>query len=278
MDDLASREAPLEYWFWKAGTPSGGVILDYIVRRTIGEAELRVSTWANGLARPVIHHRSTDWWASPTGVRIDGAVLDANGCRGEAEGSAWELTWELGPARVAPRPDWFGPLHPFDLEIVVRPDVFMRGSVSIDGRALTIDGAGAVSHYWGRRLPSRWTWISATGLADDPDARAEALLASSRMWGVGPGVPAGYVWLRDGDRADGTVALLTGAVSARRDGYAVRLSSLRADGRRQVLACSAPATAFNDAGEGIEQTMLADLVIDDRPRTTGSVGLEFRSG
>ena len=276
MHDLASRDATLEYWFWKLHWPGGGAIVDFIVRHAIDEAELRISTWQDGRVRPVIHHRTADRTASASGIRIDDTMLDANGSHGEIAGVAWALRWELGPARVAPRPDWFGPLHPYDMELVVRPSAAISGTITIEGRTIPIDGPGGVCHYWGRRLPDRWCWISATGFDDDPSGRFEALVAASRLYGVGPAVPVGYTWIQDGEGTDLVVMPLTGVVTVRRGDHAVHLASARVDARRHDISCRAAAADFNDAGEGIAQTMLADLLIDGRLRATGSVGLEFR--
>jgi hypothetical protein len=275
MDDLAARDALLEYWFWKVNLPNGGAIVDYIVRRERAEAELRVSTWLDGV-RPVTHHFAKSWTSSIDGIRIEDANLSSAGSRGVAGGVSWDLDWDLGADRLAPRPAWFGPLHPYDLEIIVRPAATVRGTLTIDGQEVRLDGPAGVSHYWGRRLPARWTWISVTGFDDEPDARLEADFAYTTLWGRGPATPAGWVWLRSGGRTETTIMPLTGVISARSDGLGIRLSSLRVDGRRHTLECSAGAEAFNDADEGIRQTMLADLSLDGRRRATGSVGLEFR--
>lgn len=69
---------------------------------------------------------------------------------------------------------------------------------------------------------------------------------------------------------------LSGAISTRRDDHGVRFTSLRADGRRHIIDCSAAASTFNDAGEGIRQTVMADLSLDGHRRAAGTVGLEFR--
>ncbi len=276
MHDLSSRGAPLEYWFWTAHWPGGGAIVDYIVRRERGEAELRVGTWDGGVG-PVTHRASRTWSVDPEGIRIDDAVLTAAGSQGAVEGVSWTIEWDLGADRVLPRPDWFGPLHPFDMEVVVRPGATFHGTIIVGDREIAFDASGAVTHYWGRRLPDRWAWISASGFDDDPDARLEAYLGSSRMWGRVPGPSAGYVWLRSGARTEGTVMPLTGVITARRDGLEAHLSSLRADGRRHTITSSAPAEAFNDIGEDIHQTVLADLWLDGRNVVTGSVGLEFRA-
>lgn len=275
MDDLAAHGSPLEYWFWKVRTPEGGAIVDFVVRRETGDAEVRVSTWRPDV-RPVIHESSREWSAGAEGIRIGESHLDATGSAGSAGDVRWEVRWDLGAPRLAPRPDWFGPLHPFDMELVARPHARLRGLLRLGPRTIKIDGAGLVSHYWGRRLPDRWTWISSSGFDDDPEARLEVLLVSSRLWGGPLHVPAGYVWLSEGGHVQETVEPLTGAIRLSRDGHAARITSLRADGRRHTIDCSAPSATFNDVGDGVQQTLSADLSLDGRLRATGSVGLEFR--
>jgi hypothetical protein len=275
MDDFAARDAPLEYWFWKVTTPEGGAIVDFLVRRELGTAEVRVSTWRPDV-QPVIHESATAWSGGPEGIRIGDSHLDAAGSAGSAGDVRWEIRWDLGAPRLAPRPDWFGPLHPFDMELVARPHAHLRGLLRMGRRTLKLGGPGMVAHYWGRRLPERWTWVSASGFDDDPGARVEALLVSSRLWGGPLHVPAGYVWLSEGGHVEETIEPLNGAIKLTRHGYAVRISSLRADGRRHTIECSAPADSFNLVGDGVEQSLSADLSLDGRLRATGSVGLEFR--
>jgi hypothetical protein len=275
MHDLAPRGSPLEYWFWKVRTPDGGAIVDYVVRRETGTAEVRVSTWRPGV-HPVIHEASTDWSDQAEGIRIGESRLDATGSAGSAGDVRWEVRWDLGEPRLAPRPDWFGPLHPFDMELVARPHARVTGLLRLGPRTIRLDGAGLVSHYWGRRLPERWTWISASGFDDDPGARLEALLVSSRLWGGPLHVPAGYVWLSQDGHVQETVEPLTGAIRIARDGHGVRLTSIRADGRRHTIECSAPSDTFNEVGDGVEQSLSADLSLDGQLRTSGTVALEFR--
>lgn len=275
MDDLASHGSPLEYWFWKVRTPEGGAIVDFVVRRETGDAEVRVSTWRPGVC-PVIHETSREWSGGADGIRIGESHLDATGSAGSAGDVRWQLRWDLGAPRLAPRPDWFGPLHPFDMELVARPHAQVSGLLRLGPRTLKLDGAGVVAHYWGRRLPDRWTWISTSGFDDDPAARLELLLVSSRLWGGPLHVPAGYVWLSEGGHVQETVEPLTGAIRLSRDGHSVRITSLRADGRRHAIECSAPADTFNEVGDGVQQSLSADLSLDGRLRATGSVGLEFR--
>jgi hypothetical protein len=55
------------------------------------------------------------------------------------------------------------------------------------------------------------------------------------------------------------------------------VDSIRLDVKRHRVRATAPVAAFNDLGEGIRQTLLADLEYDGLRAVPGRVGLEFRS-
>ena len=44
MEDFAGRDAPLEYWFLKVVSGDLAFLVDWIVRKELGEAEVRVSS------------------------------------------------------------------------------------------------------------------------------------------------------------------------------------------------------------------------------------------
>lgn len=136
---------------------------------------------------------------------------------------------------------------------------------------------GALYHYWGRRLADRWAWISVTEFEQYPQQRLELIVANTKLWGRGRlPLPIGYLWTTDGDRSEFVVSPLTGLMRERRDGDSTVIDSIRLDGRRHRVRATAPAAAFNDLGEGIRQTLLADLEYDGIRAVPGRVGLEFR--
>ena len=271
--------AALEYWFWTLHQPGLALLVDFIVRREPATLELRVARWVDGVGS--VERRFADEWsiAGPT-ISLDGGRLEPDGSAGRVGAVAWELAWDRGPHLVDPRPR--GPLHPLDLEALIRPSATFSGFVSVDDRRWDVDAApGMLDHYWGPRLFDRWTWISATGFVDDPDRRLEAFVARSRVFGRTPPVmPLGYLWVGGGRDDDGemTVSPVTGLVRSRRDGERIRLRSLRLDGKRHQLDCWAPADTFVDLGEGIRTTLLGDADLDGRSARPGTVGLEFRRG
>lgn len=278
MDDFECRGSPLEYWFWKVHYGDLAFLVDFIVRRRTGPAETRVSLWVRGRGR-VARALSSSWSAHGSRIEIGPQEFHAGGSQGEVDDVAWHLDWEPGHALVDPRPRAFGPFHPIDMELLVRPQARFNGSVTVAGDTFAFaEAPGIVAHYWGRRLPDRWCWISATEFEHDPDRRLESVVATSRLWGRGRLlVPVGYLWISDGQRAELTLSPITGLIRQRRENDSLVIDTMRVDGRRHRVRAEAPASAFNDLGEGIRQTLIADLECDGRRAVAGRVGLEFRA-
>jgi hypothetical protein len=175
-------------------------------------------------------------------------------------------------------PRWFGPVRFADLDVTARPRGLMSGTVTVAGRVFEIDRAQtATYHYFGRRLADSWCWISASEFEDAPGLRVEAAVATSRLWGRGRlPLGVGYLWWADGDRPQFTLSSVSGLIRHHRGGDSVTIDTVRINGRRHRIRASAPTTAFNDLGEGIRQTLLADLEFDGHRAVPGRVGLEFR--
>ena len=282
-DDLSPRRASLEYWFFSVRIGDLGFLVDFIVRTAHGaDVEVRVSRWVRGAGTV---ERTTEPIIGGEGIMAAGAArLGAGASRGRVGRSAWELSWELGSRRVDARPPT-GPFHPGDLELIALPDVRFSGWVEVDGERFEIDRVpGVLTHYWGRRLPDRWIWISASQFPAEPGRRVEALQAWTKSWGHGPDLPIGYVWTTDGRRDQLTLSPVNGLVRGRTrvaatgDGLATSIASIRFDGSRHHIQVSAPTVSFNDLGEGIAQTLLADLTFDGIPAAPSSVGYEVRGG
>jgi hypothetical protein len=159
-----------------------------------------------------------------------------------------------------------------------RPDARFTGSVQIGDRTFAIaDATGALYYYGGRRLLERWAWISASEFEGRPDLRLEAFVGASRLWDVVPmPLGVGYVWLTSGSRSEYILSPVNGLIRHRTDGNRIVLEGIGLRGRRHRLSATAEPTVFNDLGEGIRQTLLADLELDGVPAVAGSVGLEFR--
>jgi hypothetical protein len=75
VNEFASRGAPLEYWFWKVNKGTLAFLVDFIIRRRTGRAEVRVSLWVDGRGR-VERIDSDSWSADAANLRIGGCELE----------------------------------------------------------------------------------------------------------------------------------------------------------------------------------------------------------
>lgn len=87
---------------------------------------------------------------------------------------------------------------------------------------------------------------------------------------------AAYLWTLDSRGAELTISPVSGLVRRHGSGNAADITAIRISGRRHRITCHADESKFNDLGEGIRQTLLADLTLDGRSATPGTTGLEFR--
>jgi hypothetical protein len=145
----------------------------------------------------------------------------------------------------------------------------------VDGIRYDIAAApGSVTHYWGRRLPDRWHWISANGF--DSDLALECVLLRTRLWGRPPVLSAGYLWLSRDGRDRLVVSPLTGliTVTGERTDYTLTARGPRTTTR---LRCSAPPDAYNDLGEGIRQTLVGRCAVLGTDDLDPRAGLEYRA-
>ncbi len=182
MDDFAPRSAALEYWFWKFNSGDLAFLVDFIVRRRTGEAEVRVSLWVRGLGR-VEHERGDVWSTDPRRVAIGESELQPQGSTGVAGDISWDLRWTGGADLVEPLPGLVARARPLDMQFLLRPGARFSGSVRVGSEIFAVDDVpGAFTHYWGRRLSEKWLWISATSFEGDPLRRLEVLIARSRLW------------------------------------------------------------------------------------------------
>ncbi|GEM_PF-2785002 len=274
-EDLASRDAPLEYWFIKLHAGDLAFLVDLIARRATGEAEVRLSLWVRGSGR-VERARTTSWRIAMAEVVVRDCAITASTSRGAVDDIEWDLRYDGGSARVGPRVPLLSALHPFDLDLISRPCSRFDGRVTVAGERFDLtDAHGSLTHYWGRRLPDHWHWISANAFGDS-DVVVEAVLMRTRLWGMHPAVSAGYVWARHGGREHMLVSPLNGiiTVSGRPQDYTLVARGL---GRTTRLRCSAEPEQYNDLGEGIQQTLLGTCNIVDRGLSDVRAGLEYRN-
>jgi hypothetical protein len=275
LDDFRPRNAPLEYWFVKVRAGELAFLVDWIVRRAGMRAEVRISLWVRGHGR-VVRAESSDWRQAGAMVDIAGCTLTPYWATGEVHDVRWDLAFDAGPWRLAPAPLLATLLHPFDLDLIARPRARFTGTVEVSGETFRLgDEAGTLVHYWGRRLPDSWLWVSADGLGDG-DAAVEAAVFRTRLWGIPhSAVTGGYVAVDGGGRSAQIIAPVYGRLVARGNETAFDIQA-RGWGRDLHLAARAPQGAYNDLGEGIQQTLLGDVTVDGWGSCSGRAGLEVR--
>jgi len=278
MDAFSPRpNAHLDYWFWKFHVGDLAFLVDLIVRRQTGLAEVRVSQWLRGVGR-VVHDETSDWSASAAEVRIGRTTIQPGRCVGSAEDIAWDLSWHQGEV-LSPLRGLIARVEPFDTTLVVWPNATFTGSIQVGGERFEVsDLPGTFYHYWGRRLADRWIWLSATNFEGHPDQRVEGLFAArSRLYGrVAAPLPVSLLWTIDGDRRRELVSAVNAMVQVRADRSTVSVDARGILGARHRLVASWGDVTPNDIGEGIIQTMHADLTVDGVPANRGTVGLEVR--
>jgi hypothetical protein len=276
-DDLAATNAPLEYWFVKVHAGELAFLVDYIARRPTGRAEVRVSLWVRGRGR-VARLDTPSWRTGGPHIAVGDCVLGPSRCEGGVEDVRWELAYDGGSARAAPAVPLLSRLHPFDLELVSRPRARFDGRVTVAGETFEVAAAaGSVTHYWGRRLPDRWRWISANSFGGT-DLTLESVMLSSRLWGVRPAAPVGYLWTSEAGREQLLVSPLTGIITIAGTPHDYTVTARRPGGTVR-LQCTADADRYNDLGEGIHQTLLGTCRIQRRGRdlVDTRAGLEHRA-
>jgi hypothetical protein len=279
IDVFRPREqAAVEYWFWKLHVGDLAFLLDVIVRRSSGLAEVRPSLWLRGGGR--VEHDVTATWTVEPGRVVAGATdLRPGQSVGRVSDIAWDLHWEEGAALVSPLRGVLARLEPFDTSILIRPQARFWGTIEVGGEVFEVtDTPGAFYHYWGRRLMDRWVWLSATLFDDDPERRVEAIVCGkSHLFGRLPyPIPLSYVWTTDGERTDLIVSTVNGMVRTKLTLDGIVIGAIGLTGARHRITARWGAVPANGIGEGIVQTMHADATIDGIPASSGTVGLEMR--
>lgn len=285
---FGTRRAALDFGFFKLNVPGAGLALlvDLIVRRETGLVQVRASVHAPS-------HAGVHWREQPLAVArfhapgrsavlasAGASWLGPRGSLGTVGPVSWELTFRATGAPLLPLPGFLEPLRPVDMFLSSAPEVRFDGEITVAGAHFAVkDAPGMVSSYHGRRLPSRWTWISCNAF-DRPDVAVECMTARTRLFGLaGAEVDTGYFHLRGGGTAATLVAPLGGNITvAREDGRLVVTARRRGSGRTHRLVCGAPSVAWHDLGEGIRNTLVGDCELEGVARAAGTAGLEERGG
>lgn len=260
----------VDYRFFRVSAGEVSLIIDVIRRAGQPGIEIRASYWSGsqqGVARvhPAVIPGPMDLPA-PDAV---GPLVRSAGAVGEV---SWDLAIRPGDLLVDPRGGPLRHLKAFDVQIVSRPDALFQGWIDIGGTRTHVDARGLLCHYWGRRLPESWSWVS----VNVPGLIVDAVVGISRLWGLPwPRLPVGYVFVAAGGRQALRIGPLNSIVTTRGNAAAFTITASR-PGERLRLDCRADAGSFNDLGEGIQQTLRGDTAIDGWAATVGRAGLEVR--
>jgi hypothetical protein len=279
MDPFAPRDhAALDYWFWKFHIGDLAFLVDVIIRRRTGTSETRVSYWLRGTGR-VLHEPAAAWSAGTTVISVGRTELRPGRSVGMAGDVRWDLQWLPGSTLVSPLRGLIARLEPFDTSMVVWPQARFTGIVQVGPERFDVqDVPGALTHYWGRRLLERWVWLSATQFDGQPQRRLEGIVGGrSRLFGrLSSPVPISILWTTDGLRDEEIASAVNGIIRARVTETGVTIDGRRLGGPRHRIVATWGEVPPNDLGEGIVQTLHADLSFDEISAIPGSVGLEVR--
>jgi hypothetical protein len=279
MNDFEERRAPLEYWFFKFNSGPLAFLVDFIAWRRRQQAEVRLSLWVGDTGR-VERTVAPTWRSTGTTTAIAGCELGWLASSGAVADVEWDLAYEAGPVRIDPAPQPLKLLRPLDMQLLSRPQARFNGTVRVGDELFTVaDAAGMLCHYWGRRLPDRWYWISCNHVAADAgDGAVEAMVLHSRLWGMAhTGLDAGYLFLDQGDGTRLMISPLNGLLRVTGRWHDFQLTARPFSGGQSVrLDCSAPPERYNDLGQGIRQTLLGTCKVNGVIAASGSAGLEMR--
>src|SRR4051812_50184706 len=92
MDDFPPKDEALEYWFWVLRVGDLSFLVDFILRRGVGEAENRVSVWLRGEGR-IEHVVESAWTESADAVSIGGGRGSPGGAGGPGGGTPSGPPW-----------------------------------------------------------------------------------------------------------------------------------------------------------------------------------------
>ena len=175
------RRGTYEAWYVTASDPSRrrGYWIRYTTFNPAAgvEAEAHSALWAFAFdrARPELnwgtrvmlplHALQTE--SRPFRIRVDGARLERNGCRGEVHSETGSLRWDLRwNSREPPfpflRPRWQGLSSVAN--IGAQPALTISGTIEVRGEQHRLDGVpGGQQHTWGSSHALAWNWGFASG-------------------------------------------------------------------------------------------------------------------
>ena len=125
---------------------------------------------------------------------VDSCALGDGWLRGTAGSLGWDLRFDdaSDPMFTFPRLEWERELLP-GAQIVPAPSAAFSGSVTVAGRSLSIEGAGALARIYGHGSAQRWGWLHADL---DGDGTLEIVTATARRAALRRLPPLALVQLR----------------------------------------------------------------------------------
>lgn len=263
--------APLEYWFFKVNAAPVALLVDWICRRTAQAGVLRISIHSPQ-GREVLES------PHPAILRHGAAELameEASWPRGDVR---WHLAIKTSMERVRPQLFPAEHLKLFDMSLESAPFARFNGWIEHRGEQYpVVNGAGMLSHYWGRRLPADWWWVSANQFGN-ADVCVECTILRSGIWGAPPAVPLGYFYYRNGPRR---VLMVSPPGRLRIDGTPDAFEIRASVWRGPEIVLRAKGRDYGSLGEGIINTLTGDLEVWEGGKLIAqadrSAGLERRA-
>jgi hypothetical protein len=89
-------------------------------------------------------------------------VIDADGTRGSAGETSWELRWRGAgiPLWTFPRWAWNRELLP-GAQVLANPAATLTGTITSGGVGIPVQGSGGLAHVYGHGNAHRWGWLHA---------------------------------------------------------------------------------------------------------------------
>jgi hypothetical protein len=283
--NYGQRRTALDYAFFKLNLPEHDVALlvDFIVRRHTGIAQVRVSIHAHtgggvSFAEIPLDRLVTGSMTTPDqGAHIGDNWLGAVGSRGTVGDTAWDLAFQPVGSVLYPQIKLIEPLHPFDLSLQSVPDVRFSGILRIAGQRYEVSEAhGMVSSYFGRALPERWFWISCNTF-DREDIALECVVSRMALFGGPVHLKTGYFSVCTSGRSDTIIAPLNGSIRLEGTREALTITAQPRSGKAAyMLQCSASTRDYHDLGDRIHNTLIGSCTLTGIASANRSVGLEER--
>ena len=271
------KDSPYQYWFFKLNATPLALLVDWILRP---ERPPHVRVSVQSVVSPrVLWREATIAPSEPdVWIRIGDAVLGPTRTMGRIADLAWDLNIEpvTDPLDPSARAGVFGHVLPLSTHLISFPAVHFYGRLTYKGEMWEGEAWGAVTHYWGRRLPRHWFWLNAT-----VDARrkifVESLVAEQRLgvlpW---PVLRVGYFWLRQGEHERLILHPFTGRVDVWGPPDTPVVRAVPWHGEGVIVRCRAHPKIWQKLGDDIVNVLTGDARVLGVGDCYGAAGMEWR--